>query len=293
MPPPIRYPLPTLIAALILSLVAWRGAGWIRGVRDTLASRWTRAVAGPPVPESSTPRAIAGPIVRRALLLRDGIPVAPRPDARPTDAIARRMFVDVYDAWPLEGEPNHLRVGNRRPIGWIAAGAALPWDTRLVVRVDRLPSAGGGEPVGTGRVPVPVIATAGDSVEVAVWKPGAAWSEVAGRGRVRLADMPRGSLGVLLAREELPGLLAQSLAAESPEARDRVRLAAVLGRVLESSGWSKVDVERARAALPPRVFERPDDARAADRLAAANADPGVDASWGGHGFRFVPLDDLP
>src|SRR4051812_21098479 len=114
MPPPIRYPLPTLIGILLLALVAWRGAGWFRGVRDALASRWQRAVEGSTVPASGTPQVVAGPTPRRALLLRDNTPVSPRPDATPTDAIARRMFVEVYDAWPPGGPTTHLRVGNRR-----------------------------------------------------------------------------------------------------------------------------------------------------------------------------------
>ena len=45
------------------------------------------------------------------------------------------MFVDVYDTWPSPGPVTHLRVGNRKPIGWIKASDALAWDTRLVVRV--------------------------------------------------------------------------------------------------------------------------------------------------------------
>jgi hypothetical protein len=299
MPPPIRYPLPTLIAVLLLALLAWRGAGWARNVRDALAARWQRAVAGPPVPVSNTPRSIAGPLVRRALLLRDDTPVAPRPDARPDDAIARRMFVDVYDSWPMEGIPTHLRVGNRRPIGWVAAGEVLPWDTRLVVLADRLMLAdrpdGPAESTEVGRAPIPVVAWQGDRIEVILWKPDAPWSAVARRGWTKLADLPTGALGVLLAREEIPALLSQSLAADTVPARDRLRLGAILGRVSDAPDWPESAIDQARSALPPTLFARPAGLAPApaDRLASANADPRTDASWSGHAFRFVTLDDLP
>lgn len=297
MPPPIRYPLPTLAAVLVLSLLAWRGAGWVRGVRDAVASRWHRAVEGPPVPESDTPRVVAGPLIRRALLLRDGTPVAPRPDVPTTDAIARRMFVEIYDCWPLEGPPTHLRVGNRRPIGWVAIAEVLPWDTRLVVRADRLALSdrpeGKGELSEVGQVPIPVVEWRGESIEVVLWKPGAPWSAVAHRGWTRLVDLPGGALGVLLSREEIPALLSQSIAADTPEARDRARLRAVLGRVSDPTSWSKDDIAQARAALPSGLFDRTADPTATDRLASANADPRPDATWSGHDFRFVPLADLP
>ncbi len=296
MPPPIRYPLPALVLVLVFALVAWRGAGWVRGVRDAIVTRWHRSAEGPPVPASDSPKVVAGPMIRRALLLRDATPVSPRPDARPTDAIARRMWVDVYDTWPPDGPATHLRVGNRRPIGWIAADDALPWDTRLVVRADRLPLADGPGaapmPVDLGRVPSPVVGWEGVAIDLAVWRRDAPWSSVARRGWARLDDLPRGSLGLLLAREEIPALLSQTIAAETPEARDRVRLRAALGRVLDAADWSTEEIDRARAAMPARVFDRPGGA-ASERLAAANADPTTDASWGGHAFRFVPLDDLP
>ena len=297
MPPPIRYPLPTLIAILLLSLVSWRGAGWFRGVRAAIAARWQRAVEGPEVPSSASPQVVAGPIVRRALILRDNVPVSDRPDATPTDAIAWRMFVDVYDTWPLMGEPTHLRVGNRRPIGWVAIADALPWDSRLVVKADRLAIAdrpdGTAVDVAVGGVPLPLIGHRGDSIELAIWKPDGPWSAVARRGWTKIDTIPRGSLGALLASEEIPALLSLAIGASDPEARDRVRLRAVLGRLIEPANWPASEVGQAKSALPARAFERVAGVHPSDRLAALNADARSDASWGGHAFRFVPLDDLP
>ena len=272
MPPPIRYPLPTLIAVVLLALVAWRGAGWFRDVRSAISARWQRVVEGPEVPSSASPQVVAGPIVRRALLLRDDVPVSTHPDASPTDTIARRMFVDVYDAWPLIGEPTHLRVGNRRPIGWVAVADALPWDTRLVVKADRLRLSdrrgGTAEEVATRGVPLPVVGHRDDSIELAIWERDRPWSAVVRRGWARVEAIPRGSLGVLLASEEVPALLALMIGADDAEARDRVRLRAVLGRLIEPANWSAEEIGKARFALPARVFERATGVNPTDRLAA-------------------------
>jgi hypothetical protein len=218
-------------------------------------------------------------MIRRALLLHDDTPVSPRPGASPTDRIARRSWVDVYDVWPLDGPPTHLRVGNRRPLGWVAVADALPWDTRLVVKSDD--------------VPVPVVGWREGAVEVAVWDRERPWSSVARRDTLRLTDLPPGSLGVLVAREELPALLSLGLATSDDSARDRVRLRAVLGRLLEPASWTAAEVAQVRAALPAAVFERRVAGNPAERIAAANADTKADAEWGGHPFRFVPLEDLP
>ena len=117
MPPTIRYPLPTLIAILVLALAAWRGKWVGPAAGDAISARWHRVAEGPPVPASDAPKVVAGPMIRRALLLRDSTPAAARPDARPSDAIARRGWVDVYDTWPPDGPTTHFRVGNRHPIG--------------------------------------------------------------------------------------------------------------------------------------------------------------------------------
>src|SRR5262245_31594776 len=116
--PPIRYPLPTLIALVVLALALWRGEAWTRPLRAALAARLARAVEGPPVPHSDRPQVVAGPIFRKGLLLHDDVAVASRPGGPPVelDTIRHRMFVDIYDAWPLTGAATDYRVGNRRPI---------------------------------------------------------------------------------------------------------------------------------------------------------------------------------
>src|SRR2546423_963051 len=101
--PPIRYPLPTLLLLLLVGLAAWGGEKATRPLRAALAGRFTRAVEGPPIPSSTRPQVVAGPIVRRALLLHDDVAVSGRPGGPPTETIRLRMFVDVYDVWPLQG----------------------------------------------------------------------------------------------------------------------------------------------------------------------------------------------
>ena len=208
------------------------------------------------------------------------------------------MFVDVYDHWPIEG-PGHL-ASTAACVRWVAIPAAVYsiWDTRLVVRADRLALAdrpdGPAESVDVGDAPLPIVAMRGDAIEVVVWRPKAPWSAIARRGWTALGALPRGALGVLLAREEIRPLLSRSLTDETRPARDRLRLGAILGRMSDSAEWSEADVERARPPLPAVLFYRiGDPASFASRLASANADPRTDASWSGHAFRFVPLDDLP
>jgi hypothetical protein len=296
MPPPIRYPLPTLIAMLMLGLVAWRGAGWVHAVSEAVSSRWQRVVEGPPVPSSTSPMVVAGPIIRRGLILRDGTPVSSRPEAKPTDSITRRIFVDIFDLWPLKGPPTHFRVGNRGPIGWVASTDCLAWDTRLVIRAPggRLALArkfdGPTAEVDVGSFPMPVTAWQAGWVEVAIWRSDQPWSSVESRGWLDLERLPRSSVGVLLAREELPALL---LGLDDPASQRRARLRAVLGRLGEDPSWSARDVDLAFKALPACVSARSAGVNPSERLAVLNASPAFDVAWSGHKFKFVPLDDLP
>ena len=295
--PPIRYPLPTLIALLLASLLLWRGEAWTRGLRADVARRFQRAVEGPPVPNSARPMVVAGPIVRRALLLEGETVATTRPGGPAAGTIDRRMFVDLYDTWPEPGPATHLRVGNRRPIGWIEAAKALEWDTRLVIRVEggklKLSDSPGGvgSMVDVGSVPIPVVAwEKGGAVEVATWEPGRPWSAVARKGWARPEDLPAGSWGVWISQVELPILVRRSIDSDPALAR----LAAVLGRLADNRPLTREDLGAARAALPAVVFRPGADRDAvAGRLAEANARPVADAGWSGLSFRFLPLDDLP
>jgi hypothetical protein len=299
MPPPNRYPLPTLVALATLGVLVWQGGDWIRGIRAAVAARWTRAVEGPPVPDSKTPVVVAGPIIRRALLLRDETPVSSRPDSSPEGTIALRMFVDIYGTWPATGAVEYLRVGNRTPIGWVRAKDCLSWDTRLVLRTpegelelaDRPDAARGTVKVGLALLPI--TGWQGDWIEVAVWDRKRPWSVVERRGWVSLADLSRSRTGVLLAQEEIPTLIAQTIAAEDASSRDLVRLRAVLGRILDPIHWSMADVRIGRDALPERIFSRVTTGHPAERIASTNESNTDDAAWGGHAFRFVALEDLP
>ena len=290
--PPIRYPLPSLVALVLAALLAWQAEGWTRAWRAEVADRARRALDGPPVPRSSRPQVVAGPIVRRGLLLRDDVPVADRPRGAATGTIDRRRFVDLYDEWPDAQAPTHFRVGNRQPLGWVEAGALLPWDTRLVVR----PASGrlvvDGQETATGATACPVLGWKPDAVEVATWAPDHPWEVVARRGWVKLADLPPAAWGVWIGQVELPALL--SLAINNEGEPGVVRLRAVLGRIAGGEALGPADLVAARPALPPLVFD-PATARpgAVDRLAEANAQARVDARWSGLSFRFLPLTDLP
>lgn len=302
MPPPIRYPLPTLVVLLIVSLAFWRGDALTRSLRATLAARLARAVEGPPIPRSDRPQVVAGPIIRRALLLHDDLPAADRPGGPPLETIRHRMFVDVFDVWPIDGEPTQERVGNRRPIGWVRAADLLPWDTRLVVRSTEgvLPLADGPDlvsprPNRVGRSSLPVLAWTQEALRVAAWEPGHPWSEVDRRAWVRSSEVGREGWGVWLSREELLALIRRTLVPDAPEMSRRIRLRAILGRLLDDRALSDDDLRAAFDSLPAQAFliAAASPAEASDRLARANESWSAEASWGGLSFQFIPLESLP
>jgi hypothetical protein len=295
--PPIRYPLPTMLALALATLLAWQAAALSKGWRAEMAARLKLSLEGPPVPNSPRPKVVAGPITRRALLLHDETPATTRPHGPTAETIDRRMFVDIYDTWPSPGPISDVRVGNRKAIGWVKVGDVLEWDTRLVVRSqagklelsespDGLP-----RPVDVGKLVLPVLAWTERAAEVAVWDPAHPWSSVSRRGWVRLSDLPPENWGVWISQVELPILLGLANRGEAPLL---ARLRAALGRLADSRPWTTADLEAARPALPGVIFARePDPQAAAGRLAEANALATGEASWSGLSFRFVPLSDLP
>ncbi len=289
--PPIRYPLPSALALTLALLLVWRGEAWTRAWRSEVASRVTRAVNGPPVPRSNRPMVVAGPIIRRGLLLRESTPVFDRPRGPETETIDRRMFVDLYDEWPDPRKPTHYRVGNRLPIGWVLADSLLPWTTRLVVRPPSGRLVVDGVEVEVGSVACPVLNWRADAVEVATWTRDRPWEAVDRQGWVRLEDLPAEAWGVWISQVELPNLLRLAISGNDPEV---VRLRALLGRIAAVDPLTPDDLKLARPALPPVVFA-PEATRplAVDRLAEANAQPRADARWSGLSFRFLPLTDLP
>jgi hypothetical protein len=298
--PPIRDPLPSLIALVLIALTLWRGEALTRSIRATMAARLARAVAGPPIPESDRPQVVAGPIIKRALLLHDDVPVSDRPGGPPSETIRRRMFVDVYDVWPLSGEPTHVRVGNRRAVGWVRVSDVLPWKTRLVVRGNEgaLPLSDGPDPASpsraqTGRSSLPVLSWTPEALVVAVWEADHPWSEINRRASVRLSALSPSSWGVWLSREELLALIRRTLAASEPP--PRIRLRAILGRLLDDRPLTDDDLRAAQAALPSPALTIASGSpgAAGDRLARANEDWSAEASWSGLSFRFIPLEALP
>jgi hypothetical protein len=295
--PPIRYPLPTLLGLILASLLTWLGAELTKGWRAEMAERLKLAVEGPPVPNSPRPEVFAGPVSKRALLLLDQTPATNKPNGSKVETIDRRMFVDVYDTWPSPGPVSHVRVGNRKAIGWVPVADLLLWNTRLVIQAPegRLKlsetAEGLAQTIEVGRQSLPVLEWTAQAVEIAVWDPATPWVKVARRGWVRLNDLPVKACGIWISQVELPILLGLANQGESPRI---ARLRAILGRLADSRPWSSSDVELIRKALPAFVFEGEANSRdAAGRLAEANAQPLSEAGWSGLKFRFLPLSDLP
>ena len=295
--PPIRYPLPSFLALVVVVVATWKGEAWTRDARKALANRVRVAVQGPPVPHSAHPQVIAGPVTRRALLLRDDVPASARPGGRAVETIGRRRFVEVFDRWPAFGPTTDLRVGNRTAIGWVAAGNLVAWDTRLVIlppggRLRLADSAGSANAadVDVGPGACPVVGWTDQSVEVAVWDRDRPWSKVARRGWIGVNAIPADAWGVWISDVELPIALRVAFG-DDPSA---ARTLACLGHLVDGQAWSRADLVAAKGALPPALPPAPaDPKKARERLAEANASPRADASWSGFSFRALPLDHLP
>ena len=295
--PQIRYPLPMMLALGLSGLLTWQSLRMTKAWRAEMADRVRRAVDGPPVPNSQRPQIFAGPIPRRALLLRDDTPASARPDGPVAETIDRRMFVDIYDTWPSPGPATHVRVGNRKAIGWVRAADLLEWDTRLVIRPQADRVGLGDSPEGPFHLadvaPAvwPVLAWTDKAVQVATWEPGRTWSAVARRAWIRKSDLPAESWGVWISQVELPILLGLANQGTDPIV---ARLRAVTGRLADGHRWSQDDLKAIREALPLIVLDRKSDPQgAAGRIAEANARAESDAGWSGLSFRFLPLNDLP
>jgi hypothetical protein len=265
-----------------------------------------RAVEGPPVPASSTPQ-LAGPgLVRKALLLRDGTEVTDRPGGRTVETLGRRMWVDVYDTWPVgDRKPaTHVRIGNRRPFGWVPAGDLLAWDTRLVLTPSTPTIDLADQPGGTSRqiavtpgVPLPVIGWEKGWILLAVWSTDLPWERVEARAWVR-DEAPGLEPGVLLSRQEILSLLARLLSRGSgsdPTAAE-LRLRAISGRVLDRE---PIPAEQARALadlLPAWTARAAAPVRSGpsllDSLTRLNETWQAQAHWSGMEFRAIPIHDL-
>ncbi|QDV37203.1 hypothetical protein [Tautonia plasticadhaerens] len=299
-PPPIRFPLPTLILVVLLAVVGWWGRAWLEAVGDAVRSGFARIASGPPVPSSDVPMRREGGIVRKVLLLRDGVQATRVPDGPLADTIGRRIFADVYDIWPIRGEPTHYRIGNRRPIGWVSAADVLPWDTRLVLVPEpgTIPLTGNSKNsdevgIDVDGTPLPVIDWEGRRVQVAIWEPGASWERIDQTVWVPI-DGIRADFGVFLSRAELLELLRRSLDA-SPDELRAMRIGALLGRLAPGESIGGDQVEQAERAMPGAIDWTLGlaDAPLSDRLGRLNDEWDADAAWEGIEYRAVPLEVLP
>ncbi|WP_152050635.1 hypothetical protein [Tautonia marina] len=300
-PPPFRYPLPTIIVLVVLCLLVWRGNTWLATVTAPVWAGIDRIRSGPPFPESTEPMRVRGPIVRKVLLLKEGVEATDVPEGDPVETIRRRIFADVYDVWPSSGAPTHYRIGNRRPIGWVEAESVLPWETRLVLnpsgRSLRLRRDSGDEQgtlMDLGSVPLPVLDWNSEEVHVAVWDPSALWSKVEVTGWVRIEEVPSEAFGVLVTRYELLELLRLVLeptAAGSPPGR----ISAILGTLGEQDRLSDEQIAEVRRHLPATILRdgATEGERSADQLGRINDDWSPEVSWSGIAYQSIPLSALP
>ncbi|WP_406696651.1 hypothetical protein V5E97_37270 [Singulisphaera sp. Ch08] len=300
--PPIRYPLPTLVLLVVLGLLAWRGEVMTRPLRSALTTRWQRQFEGPPVPNSTEPKVVVGPIVRKALLLHDDVSTSDRPGGTPAEPIRLRMFVDIYDVWPLSGSPDFYRVGNRRPIGWVRASDLLPWETRLVVHAPEGETTSANANIQADQPPLkslpalPVLTWTADSIEVATWDDSLPWQSVNRHRQIQIADIAPDDWGVWISRPELLSLLRRT-GPNPAEPAKLTRLRAILGRLSDDRPFSAQDQAAATAFLPAQVFTSSNNPlsilESNESLARANENWKPEASWGGLSFQFLPLSALP
>lgn len=210
-------------------------------------------MAGPPVPASPDPMVAAGPVVRRVLLLVDGLDASDRPGGRPVDTIRRRGFFDLYDRWPLRGEATHLRIGNNgRPIGWVEANAVLPWDTRLTLRLPSgsvtLADRPGGPTAGAealGDAPLPVLSWTPTAARVVIWAPSAPWRKIGRVGWLDSSSVPADAWSALIGREEVQLQIRRLLAPGAPADPGSIRLRGA------SACWPETSPSIGRIVRPP------------------------------------------
>ena len=112
-PPPIRYPLPTLIAVVFLSVLIWRGEGVIRRTYSALTAPLKRVVNGPDYPKSARPQTFTGAIPRKVLRLRDGVPVRPYPGGQGAQTFRTRGFSTCMTFGRVAVCPRTIESGTR------------------------------------------------------------------------------------------------------------------------------------------------------------------------------------
>lgn len=301
--PTVRYPFFWLIGLLAVGWIIRLSWPLTEPLRAAAESNWRRMVDGPPFPASSEPKRIAGSFVERGLLLSEPTPVTDVPEGRTTESIRRRIFVDVYDVWPVQpaDQPAFYRVGNERPLGWVRADQLLVWPTRLAIR---WPSTAGSSdtttlsaPVGatSGVVgPLPILNWNADAMEVGLWEVNQAWRSLASTSWISSTSVPVSARGILLSRVELLELLRRSTEADSPEARESLRLRAIFGQIFgPRRAEHPSDVEVIRKYLPAWTSSGTHARELSEELSSYASDWRSDVDLSGVGYRLVPLNLLP
>lgn len=297
-PPAIRYPLPALALLVLLGLVTWRGADSVQAIRSDLTSRWAKLTERPavPFPASTDPLVLAGAIHERVLILEDEVPYSAQPDGPTIGFIRHREFADFYDRWPIKGDATHIRVGNRRPLGWVEIGKAISWTTRLVL----LPSEDhasilteSGASFDLKGSPKPILGQNPNQLHIHNWGETGAW-HVGGQGVVLKADtVPANCWGVWLTRSELLALIGRDRSQlNTSTSRPNLVIRALLGLPINDRPLSSEETGMALTLLGPAVSQEGVTTKL-DALARLNEEWKPDAVWGGVEYRGVRLIDIP
>lgn len=292
--PPIRYPLPTLILVTITCVLIWSGGEWIEGTRADLAERWMRLTTSPPIPipASTEPKILAGSIRSRLLILEDDVDYSEVPDGLPVGKVRNRSFADLYDRWPVEGSITHMRIGNRRPLGWMPTDRLLAWETRLVLVDGRFTDQSGQEITLRGG-PFPVVDQNATSIEIVEWGNGGPWHSGGKSVHISVSSIPDTTWCVWLTRAEVLGLIGRdrNQAASPGFARPVAVLRAMIGLPIKDELFTNDEAELVHTLLD--AAQKIPPTSKLDALTRINENWKPDATWGGVEYKAVRLVDIP
>lgn len=286
MPPYVPYPLPSLIALLLVGAAVWWGADAISAARTEIVRR-ADVILRDQVPTEPNPAFTKAPIPRRGLLLRDDLPLNEKPDGPKRGTMGLRRIVDVLNVWPLRGEPTHYEIQSGNVSGWVKAEDLLPWDTRLVVRVPTSGLTTSEGALAGGGPPLPIVAIDAQTgtITLVEWDDLAPWQVVKRRVVVKVDQIPSEGFEVFLVRRELA-------TASGNQVGEGTRPRAALGRLVTGGGAAN---DPAATAILAPVLDRvgPTDPERVLKLDLLNEGWKPDATWNSQGYRGVPIRLLP
>ena len=268
--PAIRYPLPSLALAALLTALVWQGSAWIGRIWRKAIVEARREVLGQEYPASDRPMAVNEVLPKKVLLLRAPLEAMKKPGGAIAETIHRRSIAHVYDVWPQTGPPTHYRIGTfERAIGWVGADVVLPWDLRLVVRPlekslsmrDSPTSPPQQVALAIAEVPLPIIAWNAEAVEVAIWERDRPWVKVERRGWLKIESISPQGWGVLLTGDELSDALRRTRSRDQSADRAQGRTLALRLGLADQRSFPQSRDRRDRSRRLAAVCLRRRDAR--------------------------------